>query len=559
MNILRTKIDINETPLTNAKAKKWVELLPTSNFGEMTRRLYFCMMELNNSQMPHQKRIEIAEIIRPYSEMSLENLKKHLVARSFPLPERSQKIFDLNQSLLLEMAGAYQLSALDMLTKGNVNTKLLLLSIGRSLNYMGRVLINTYTVYIKPKEALWRDIHHLYLLACENKIEHLTIPEKTKVEYKSQTIEDYYKHISLLALARPSTIRLGEISRLDRFFRRVLSDIEIHNDTTKPRGKYAHTAMLNSDEPPTLVPVAELLNSPTVRLFAMGKTLKALKEFAQETENANLGSNDTFPMLNHSLALRLINSLTLVKNRQFKRFPRDEQTPLVSHLSNIVKVIRIEQENSDENLNYTEDEHYEELIYGESSSSSSPWAATDAQQQLEDTDIELRAWQIQNSCSEGYGLRWTEKDPSGVRVGELIALQDPADDSEKWQIGTIRWMDFIQNTGLLVGIELLSPRALPVSIKRVTNRTLTQKLPTSGLLLPKIEGLKDKPYLVLPDYMFNLGDILEMKLGKRTENVEIIHINEGQGAFALCEYIASVSPEELQQQDDTYNEIWEVL
>ncbi|MEE9303478.1 MAG: hypothetical protein V3U84_06800 [Thiotrichaceae bacterium] len=559
MNILKTKININETPLTSAKARKWVELLPTSNFGEMTRRLYFCMTELNNSQIHPQKRIEIAEIIRPYSEMSLENLKKHLVARSFPLPERSQKIFDLNQSLLLEMSGAYQLSALDMLTKGSANKKLLLLSIGRSLNYMGRVLINTYTVYIKPKEALWQDIHHLYLLACENNIEHLTIPEKTKVEYSSQTIEDYYKHINLLALARPSTIRLGEISRLDRFFRLILNDIEIHTDPTRPTGKYAYTALLNSDEPPTLMPVAELLNSPTVRLFAMDKTLKALDGFARETENTNLGSNDTFPMLNHSLAIRLINSLTFVKNRQFKRFPRDEQTPLISHLSNIVKVIKIEQENSDDNLDYAEDEHYEELIYGENSSSSSPWAATDAQQQLEETDIELRAWQIQNSCSEGYGLRWKEKDPSGVRVGELIAMQDPADDSEKWQIGTIRWMDFIQSTGLLVGIELLSPRALPVTIKRVTNRTLTQKLPISGLLLPKIEGLKEKPYLVLPDYMFNLGDILEMKIGKRMENVEIIHINEGQGAFALCEYIASVSPEELHQQDDTYNEIWEVL
>ena len=559
MNILSPKTDITQSPLSVPQARKWVEILPTSNFGEMTRRLYFCMTELNNSQIPPQKRIEIAEVIRPYSEMALENLKKHLVARSFPLPERSKKIFDLNQSLLLEMAGAYQLSALEMLTKRNGNKKLLLLSIGRSLNYMGRVLVNSYTVYIKPKNGLWRDIHHLYLLACENKVEHLTIPEKTKVDYSSQTIEDYFKHISLLALARPSTIRLGEISRLDRFFRQTLEGIEIHNDTTKPTGKYAHTAMLNSDEAPTLMPVAELLNSPTVRLFEMSKTLEALEQFAQETEDANLGSNDTFPMLNHSLAIRLINSLTLVKNRRFKRFPRNEQTPLVSHLSNIVKIIRIEEENLEDRSDYQDDEHFEELIYGENSSSSSPWAATDTQQQLADTEIELRAWEIQNSCSEGYGLRWKEKDSSGVRVGELIAMQDPADDSERWQIGTIRWMDFIEGTGLLVGIELLSPRSLPITIKNVTNRTLTQKLPVDGLLLPRIEGLKEKPYLVLPDYMFNLGDILEMKVGKRKENVEIIHINEGQGAFAMCEYVASVSPEELQKKDDTYNEIWEVL
>ena len=91
MNILSPKTDITQSPLSVPQARKWVELLPTSNFGEMTRRLYFCMTELNNSQIPPQKRIEIAEVVRPYSEMALENLKKHLVARSFPLPERSKK------------------------------------------------------------------------------------------------------------------------------------------------------------------------------------------------------------------------------------------------------------------------------------------------------------------------------------------------------------------------------------------------------------------------------------------------------------------------------------
>ena len=558
MKILSPKTTISNTPLTAAQARKWVKLLPTSNFGEMTKRLYFCMTELNNSQLPSQKRIEIAETLRPYAEMALENLKKHLTARSFPLPERSKKIFDLNQSLLLEMAGSYQLAALDMLTKGNVNQKLLLLSIGRALNYMGRVLINTYSVYIKPKEALWRDIHHLYLLACENKIEHQTIPEKDKVEYSSQTIEDYYKHISLLALSRPNTVRLGEVSRLDRFFRQVLNDVDIHTDTTRPKGKYAHIAMLNSDEPPTLMPVAELLHSPTIRLFDMSKTLGMLEQFAKETEGKNLASNDIFPMLNHSLAIRLIDSLSEVKNRRFKRFPRDDQTPVVSHLSNIVKVIRIELQNSDSSEAFDEDELFEEMIYGEKSASSSPWAATDTQQQLEETEIELRSWQIQNSCSEGYGLRWKDKDPSGVRVGELIAMQDPADDMENWQIGTIRWMEYAQEKGLFTGIELLSPRALPVTIKQVSNRKLTQKLPVDGLILPKIEGLKEKPYLVLPDYMFAIGDILEMKLVNRNETVEIISINEGQGAFALCEYIATVT-KESETVNDTYNDIWEAL
>ncbi len=95
MSILANKVSPT-LPLNASQARKWVNQLPTSNFGEMTRLLYSCMGELNKSQLPSATRIEVAEIIQPFSEMALGNLKKHLVARSFPLPERSKKIFDLN-------------------------------------------------------------------------------------------------------------------------------------------------------------------------------------------------------------------------------------------------------------------------------------------------------------------------------------------------------------------------------------------------------------------------------------------------------------------------------
>lgn len=556
MNMVDNRTSQHPTPILNvSSARKWVKTLPTSNLGEMTRQLYFYMVELNSNLMPPQTRIEIAEIIRPFSEISLENLKKHLEASSFPLPVRSKKIFNLNQSLLLEMAGAYQLSALDMLTKGVKNKKLLLLPIGRAMNYMGRVLINTYGLYIKPRQALWRDIHHLYLIACENNIQHLTIPEKSSVDYTCTTIEFYYKHISLLALSHPHRIRVGEIFRLDRFFHKIIDYIDIYTDSSTTQGKYAHIAMLNSDEPPTLMPVAELLNSPTVRLFDLNKVLKILSIFCKETDSTPLGTNETFPMLNHSLAERLIGSLTTVQNRRFKRFPRDEKTPVISHLKNIVEVLRSEQEKTD--YSDSADDLFHELTFGDLNAStwvdSTPKITTEKK-----SPIKLRAWEIRNSSSEGYGLLWKNDDPSGVRVGELIAVQDPEDDSHTWQIGTIRWMEFTQSKGLAVGIELLSPSAIPLRINNVQNRTIPQKLPINGLLLPIIEGLKEKPYLILPDYIFTVGDIIEVHTNTTTENLEITRINESYGAFSVCEYISSIK-EKTHETNDDYNDIWEAL
>jgi hypothetical protein len=176
--------------------------------------------------------------------------------------------------------------------------------------------------------------------------------------------------------------------------------------------------------------------------------------------------------------------------------------------------------------------------------------------QLNESDIEMRVWRIENSSSEGYGLLWKHQDPSGVRVGELVALQDPADAAELWQIGTIRWMESHPYKGLSAGISLLSPRAFPITIKNVVNRKLPQKFPLEGLLLPKIEGLKESAYLVLPDYMFAVKDKLTIAKNNRTELIELTRINERQGAFALCEYITTKIEAEKEEKNDSFNEIW---
>ena len=141
-----------------AKASKWVEKLPLTDMGETTRQLYIGLVGLNKEPISPQTRIDVTEILLPYVKMSLDNLGRHFQNRSFPLPERSQKIFDLKQSILMELAGSYQLAALEMLTKGTLSKKKVLLSIGRAMKYMTLVLMNGYEVYVKQHKNIWNDI-----------------------------------------------------------------------------------------------------------------------------------------------------------------------------------------------------------------------------------------------------------------------------------------------------------------------------------------------------------------------------------------------------------------
>jgi len=299
---LMDTIDIS----TVSKARSWVGTLPIMDMGDTTRRLFAGLTKLNNEPIAPQLRIDITEILLPYVKMSLENLDRHFLSRSFPLPVRSQKVFDLKKSLIMELAGSYQLAALDMLTKNKGSKKSLLISIGRAIEYMSAVIMNDYGIYTKNKKSIWHDIHHLYLLACEKKIHDKEVPKKDDAKGESLTIEEQYKIINLVALAAPNTLRQGELSRIREFFLATLDDVKLISDPSKVKSKYAHITLLNSDEPASLMPVSDLLNSPTSRIFDLSAVIHKIDQFVTLSEADELGKHKMWPMLTHSLAKRLV-------------------------------------------------------------------------------------------------------------------------------------------------------------------------------------------------------------------------------------------------------------
>ena len=543
-----------------SQAKNWVQDLPLTNMGEVTRVLYQSLVALNQHPLAPAVRIEITEVLLPYVNIALENLDRHFSTRSFPLPERSQKVFDLKQALQLELAGSYQLAALDMLTRGGDSQKRLTVAIGRAIRYMGRTLVNSYGIYVKSKPNIWHDIHHLYLLACENLVHQKPIPESLDGRSEPFTIESYYKLFNLVALGVPNSLRQGEIDRLEKFFASVINTVDILDDVDSIKGDYAHIALLNSDEPAALMPASEVLNSPTSRIFDVSKIEDVLKDFIQMTSNSSFGLHEDQPMLNRGLANRLLSRLTSSSSRKNKRFDRDDVAGVVMRLSDVFSVVAVSgaTEESVEETTNAEDELYEKLSYGEAASS--PWVEIDIETSLEDTDIEIQPWYIDNSSAKGYCFRQKVIEPSSARVGEVLALRDPADQSDNWQIAVIRWMDFYRDKGLCFGAELLSPRAVSISISAIINREVPQRLPINGLMLPKIEAIRDAPSLLLPGHMLLIEDILKINIGDREEQVQLIAIDECLGSFAYCQYVVlDQKDNEPDEEESDFSDVWDFI
>lgn len=543
-----------------SKARKWVAVLPVTDMGETTRRLFAGLTKLNNESIAPQLRVDITEILLPFVKMTLENLDKHFLSRSFPLPVRSQKVFDLKKSLIMELAGSYQLAALDMLTKNSGSKKGLLVSIGRATQYMSIVIMNDYSIYSKNKKAIWHDIHHLYLLACEKKIQNKEIPHKDDVNGENLSIEDQYKLINLIALAVPNTLRQGEIGRIRDFFLVNLNEVKLISNSDSVKSKYAHITLLNSDEPASLMPVSDLLNSPTSRIFDLSAIIHKLDQFVTLSETDELGKNDKWPMLTHSLAKRLVYVLTTIRNRRYKRFEREEKASLVIRMQDVINVIRDNEPESfmDQINEDIEDDNIYEALAAEDDVSS-PWSDIDVEELATHRDVTIHSWRIENSSSGGYGLKQVVSEATTARVGELVAIKDPKDTAGLWQISVARWMDSFKGVGLKIGLEILSLHSMVVKVEEITSRKITQKLPLEGVLLPTIDGARDEAHLIFPGYIFHVDDELTITLGSRQQNVRITHIDDTVGNFSYCNFEVLDAIELAEGSLESFDDVWEFL
>lgn len=545
-----------EIPLSEAKAKEWINSLSTTDFGETTRRVYYGLVDFNRRMLPPLTRIRIAEHLRPKVDLLTANLQRHLSYQAFPLTPRGQKVSDLNQSLYLEFAGTYQLAALDMLTKDGERKRALQIAIYRVIDYLGRYLLGTYSVYIRTRETVWHDIHHMYLLASERGLDTAKFSDSSA---NANSIEARYIQVNILALLKPYSLRQEEILRVSRYLQEHTELVSISRELQpgEQMGDFVYAAMLNNDEPAVVMPAGDLPHSPTVRVFNLRRLIMKIDRFIDSIAYENSAALVLTNGLSRNLAKRMIYHLTTVRNREYNRFERTEKVSVVMGMTDVIKVVHHTAGAGSASQRREEDLLFNSMLYGDGCS-------LDVEDEEKDAinleqEYGVRIWDAVNNSVGGYGLHWDGNESSNARVGELAGLRDMSRADNPWMVGVVKWMESRPKQGLNCGVELLSVEIILLTVVAVNNRGVKHPMPQEGLILPAIEGVRDDTVLILPAYIFRPGDELQIEYSGKKERVLLGALDECLGAFAYFRFKPLGPSLADQGETEDFSSLWDSL
>ena len=593
------------TPNHPRKLKKVLSALPNSNMGELTKQTFMILRDLNRQSMPNKQRLENLEMIRVLARNIFDNLKKYFINRTLPLPDKSQKIVNLNQSILQELIYGYEIiiyeAANGIDTK--IDDKTLSIAACRAINYLSEMLLRSSEVYAPCPKHLWYDAHQLYAFAESRGITEITVIDTEKSPDKL-SIENSYKQMVLFALARPIALRQRDSERVFKELYEWSKHSNIQRDASEAQIDHVFCMRIHEDSPPNYLAQKDLTENITIRTLNASRLVTHVKSLIEEQIAKQK------PAIGEDIPLETLNALALSwgvsAKRRFSRAERQGHISVSIGLSNTAKSIRNSfktegrldtksgfvrtsastKQDPDFTLDpiSTIDDASDYMTHTELGvDENNSWdmvakgralteAYTREQTFANEEKIKQRKlnadshWEAVNISAGGYCLRWNSDDTSKAQIGELIALQEfDAKNSFEWRVGVIRWMQFTQENGLEIGVQVISPKVVAATAQRVNRPS---EVPFECLMIPGIKALNQSSSILLPSHAFKTNDKLIVQIMENKINITLGETKEHTGSFTQFTYKNTevdkrikkqVKKEEATKNKDDFDELWSSL
>lgn len=567
----------DDFPSHPRKLKKWLASLKQANMGAFTREIYNGLLKLNRLAVAPKHRLENMEIMAEHARHIFDQLHKHFVNRTLPLPDKSLKIINLNQAILTEMSIGYKIIIFEASNDLNkVDGKTLLFACERALHYMSEMLLRSSQVYSELPAGSWADMHRIYSYAKEKNIQKKKI-KNNEVFKGSISIEDHYKQILLFSLARPHALRQSDSDRVYRSISDWADYTSLSSEPIPNRMNRYFISHIDSDQPPNCITNEDLKDLGRVCAIDTMKLINHLHTQINDDESFS-NAISVGDQISQDTLRTIVSSLSICAKRRFSRAERLDDIKVAIGLSSIYESINEEvtppkpkrgkkppsstfslesipdSERADKDVFAKQDPSFfitNPDMANKNDASAGAWdmvskgrALTESYaKELQEQDHamgELNTgnpdahWKISNVSAGGYCLRWAAESTSKAQVGELIGVRErEPDHTYQWRVGVIRWMQYTVQHGLEIGVQILSPKVISCTVKRPERK---KEEPFNCLMLPGIKPIQQPSTLLLPAHAFQKNNMLEIHVYERDMDIKLGTIREHTGSFTQFQF-----------------------
>ncbi len=154
---------------------QWVERTSQLPMGEQSRLYYSLLVEVNGLIILVQKRLDLLEQMHPQILKLVQKLSRKCVGHGLPLAEEKNRLAELVNAFLNEMAMGHKIIIDELFDVGLVNAilkhKILLQATYHALFYLNQKLFYNYMLYADHHADEWLDIHQIYYFAVKRHFE----------------------------------------------------------------------------------------------------------------------------------------------------------------------------------------------------------------------------------------------------------------------------------------------------------------------------------------------------------------------------------------------------
>jgi len=576
--------------LNAGAVNSWLSSLPLANLGESTRQLFQALSELSHVACKAKDRLEILEKIRPQVHYVTKGLSQHYLNKPIILPEKTEKIVLLADTLNTQLATAYcqAFQGFEAESRLLKPKEAMGICLHRALTEYSCILLRSHQLYRASQNGFWQTLHTIYQCALSMKLSKIKVSDVT---HGDGVVVQAYLRSLMLACSRTHQLPQRHIEEIFKELSYWTAFIELRADrlescvlllNPKEDGQPIYRELIQRAPAPGWLGIdtkailsqgGAMSDSAPARKASAPTTLPKtiIDHLAIAWSSATSRAAERVPC-NEPVLITLGMNAThfFVANQvdfeQFKIDRNQAESRPDPYFKDKGKAkddwgsagldTRDVDSNTTEHLDIEYDQmpsHVENISYSlPSNNHNSP---------TPDTQHQYLRTRLLDTSSAGYRLEWPESAQARIRTGELLGIK--VNDHEGWQIAVVRWLrsDDIHQ----IGIETIASAATPYSVRLIHSGLPVQDF-QRAMLLPGGQLAKGPLLLLSSVTGFAEGQTVELLRPGHAMRVKLDKKIENSNAFKLFTFqdisraaFKAEAPDAEPGNKGDFNQLWDIL